>query len=96
MTQRTNSPDRDDDFGGIGRGRAAIILFVAAVTHPGEAFRELLDALRRRVRRSLRVALAPFARLRLRLWSRGRDRRPSFDDYLRHPPGHSPEREDRP
>jgi len=77
------APADSDDFTGIGRGGAAVVLVVAALASPWQALRELLAAIRRLAGRAGRLVLAPFGLLAAIVVARRTDRRPTFDDYLR-------------
>ncbi|MBL7549228.1 hypothetical protein I6A60_15230 [Frankia sp. AgB1.9] len=81
MTKEKARPE-SDDFGGMSRGGAAFLVAVVALGHPWQALRELFTALRRLARRTSRLAMAPAALVAAVLWSRQRDRRPTFEDYL--------------
>ncbi len=71
-----------DDFAGMSRGGVAVMLAIVALGHPWQALRELFAAVRRLGRRMRRLALAPAGPVAAVLWSRHRDRRPTFEDYL--------------
>jgi len=75
--------DDPDDFSGIGGGGAALLVAFAALAHPWQAFREAFVATRRLLRRAFRLALTPVLLVAVPLWSRRRDRRPTFEDFLR-------------
>ncbi|MEZ0077227.1 hypothetical protein [Planotetraspora sp. GP83] len=81
MTEEKGRHD-PDDFSGISLGGAAFILTVVALRHPWQTLKELLTVVRRLGRRALRLAMAPFVLVAVTLWSRRRDRRPTFEDYL--------------
>ncbi|WP_198167347.1 hypothetical protein [Microbispora sp. ATCC PTA-5024] len=81
MTKEKGRHD-PDDFAGTSLGGAALILTVMALRHPWQTLKELLTMVRRLGRRALRLAMAPVALVAVTLWSRRRDRRPTFEDYL--------------
>jgi hypothetical protein len=81
VTEEKSRPE-SDDFGGMSRGGAAFLLAVVALGHPWQALRELFTALRGLARRTSRLVMAPAALVAAVLWSRKRDRRPTFEDYL--------------
>lgn len=72
-----------DDFGGMSRSGAVVLLTAVALRHPWQALTELLAASRRLGHRPLGLAMTPAALVAATLWSRRQDRRPSFEDYLR-------------
>ncbi|MEU4835938.1 hypothetical protein [Streptosporangium sp. NPDC023615] len=77
------APDASGDFGGIGFGGRALVMTVATLAHPREAFGELLRLVRRLARRALGLLLAPFRLAALLVWSRSAHRRPTFEEHLR-------------
>ncbi|OHV36556.1 hypothetical protein BCD49_18500 [Pseudofrankia sp. EUN1h] len=71
-----------DDFGGISRGGAVLVVTAVTIAHPWQALRELLALARRLGRRALNLAMAPIVLVAAALWGRRGDRRPTFEDYL--------------
>ncbi|MDT3445026.1 MULTISPECIES: hypothetical protein [unclassified Pseudofrankia] len=71
-----------DDFTGVSRGGAVLVLTVVALAHPWQALRELLTVARHLVRQAFRLAMTPIALVGAVLAGRRRDRRPTFEDYL--------------
>ncbi|GAB3962506.1 hypothetical protein GCM10029978_018140 [Actinoallomurus acanthiterrae] len=71
-----------DDFAGISRTGAAFLVTVVAVAHPWQTLKELLPVVRRLGLRALKLPLVPFALVAAVLWSRRKNRGPTFEDYL--------------
>ncbi|MEV1202165.1 hypothetical protein [Microbispora rosea] len=81
MTEKRGRDD-SDDFSGVSLGGMALVVTVMALRHPWQSLKELLRVVRRLGRWALRLVMAPAGLVAAIVFTRQRDRRPTFEDYL--------------